>query len=113
MFSLKQSSPTLLEILWHFSSERRYAKDALWLCLETGPRLLHPFMPFLTEELWQRLPGARDLARKESIMICEYPSPVESWSDDRVKQDMDRVESTVRSLRSLRAELHAKRKNER
>ncbi|GKV27329.1 hypothetical protein SLEP1_g36514 [Rubroshorea leprosula] len=60
-----------------FSSERRCAKDALWLCLETGLRLLHPFMPFLTEELWQRLLGARDLARKESIMMCEYPSPVE------------------------------------
>ncbi|GLT32698.1 hypothetical protein SLA2020_073450 [Shorea laevis] len=96
-----------------FSSERRCAKDALWLCLETGLRLLHPFMPFLTEELWQRLPGARDLARKESIMMCEYPSPVESWSDDRVEQDMDLVESTVRSLRSLRAELLAKQKNER
>ncbi|GKV27335.1 hypothetical protein SLEP1_g36518 [Rubroshorea leprosula] len=113
MFSLKQSSLTLLEIVWHFSSERRCAKDALWLCLETGLCLLHPFMPFLAEELWQRVPGASDLARKESIMICEYPSPVESWSDDRVKQDMDLVESTVRSLRSLRAELLAKQKNER
>ncbi|GLT32701.1 hypothetical protein SLA2020_073470 [Shorea laevis] len=46
-------------------------------------------------------------------MMCEYPSPVESWSDDRVEQDMDLVESVVRSLRSLRAELLAKQKNER
>ncbi|GLT81109.1 hypothetical protein SLA2020_525130 [Shorea laevis] len=96
-----------------FSSERGSAKDALWVCLETGLRLLHPFMPFVTEELWQRLPGARDFSGEESIMICKYPSPVESWSNDNVEQDMDLIESTVRSLRSLRAELLAKRKNER
>ncbi|XP_021275468.1 valine--tRNA ligase, mitochondrial 1 isoform X2 [Herrania umbratica] len=96
-----------------FSSERNSAQDALWVCLESGLRLLHPLMPFVTEELWQRLPGVKSHTRKESIMICEYPSPIESWTNERVEYEMDLVESTVRSFRSLRAELLAKQKNER
>lgn len=60
-----------------FSSERNSSQEALWLCLETGLRLLHPFMPFVTEELWQRLPSPQGNQRKESIMICDYPSYVE------------------------------------
>ncbi|KAL5564254.1 hypothetical protein UlMin_027418 [Ulmus minor] len=42
-----------------FASERSFAQDTLWLCLDYGMRLLHPFMPFVTEELWQRLPYVR------------------------------------------------------
>ncbi|MBA0645042.1 hypothetical protein Goklo_013180, partial [Gossypium klotzschianum] len=96
-----------------FFSERIFAQDALWVCLEIGLRLLHPFMPFITEELWQRLPGVKSHTKKESIMMCDYPSPIESWTNERVEYEMDLVESTVRSLRSLRAELLAKQKNER
>lgn len=58
-------------------SVRTSAQDTLWLCLDNGLRLLHPFMPYVTEELWQRLPSTKDPARKESIMICEYPSVIE------------------------------------
>ncbi|OMO67882.1 Aminoacyl-tRNA synthetase, class Ia [Corchorus capsularis] len=95
-----------------FSSERKCAEDALWVCLENGLRLLHPFMPFVTEELWQRLPGLKSHTKKESIMICEYPSPIESWSNQRVETEMDLVESTVRSFRSLRAQHLTKQKND-
>ena len=59
-----------------FASARRSAQDTLWPCLDYGLRLLHPFMPFVTEELWQRLPSKIDSARKESIVISEYPSVV-------------------------------------
>jgi valyl-tRNA synthetase len=56
-----------------FAAERSSAQDTLWVCLDNGLRLLHPLMPFVTEELWQRLPPARGHTRKESIMISEYP----------------------------------------
>lgn len=36
---------------------KKQLRDALWICLDAGLRLLHPFMPFVTEELWQRLPA--------------------------------------------------------
>ncbi|KAL7136621.1 hypothetical protein ABFS83_10G042000 [Erythranthe nasuta] len=72
-----------------YTSERKHARDTLWLCLDNGLRLLHPFMPFVTEELWQRLPSKKDSVRKESIMISEYPSTVEGWNFDSVELEMN------------------------
>ncbi|KAK3027465.1 hypothetical protein RJ639_041071 [Escallonia herrerae] len=97
----------------NFVSARSSAQDTLWVCLDNGLRLLHPFMPFVTEELWQRLPSPKDNTRKESIMICDYPSTVECWSNERVENDMDTVESAVKSLRSLRESLPANERHER
>ncbi|GMH26346.1 hypothetical protein Nepgr_028189 [Nepenthes gracilis] len=95
------------------SSAKKFARDTLWVCLDTGLRLLHPFMPFVTEELWQRLPQERDCIRKESIMISEYPSVVQSWMNDEVERVMDLIESTVKALRSLRSLMPAKERHER
>ncbi|KAJ0471091.1 putative valine--tRNA ligase [Helianthus annuus] len=86
-----------------------YAQDTLWVCLDTGLRLLHPFMPFVTEELWQRLPSPKDHTREESIMICEYPSVVESWTNDHMEYEMEVVESAVKSFRSIRGETKERR----
>uniref|UniRef100_A0A452YJ69 valine--tRNA ligase n=1 Tax=Aegilops tauschii subsp. strangulata TaxID=200361 RepID=A0A452YJ69_AEGTS len=60
-----------------FESARGASRDTLWACLDTGLRLLHPFMPYITEELWQRLPQPKEACRKDSIMISEYPSAVQ------------------------------------
>ncbi|KAL9153603.1 hypothetical protein ABFS82_10G060500 [Erythranthe guttata] len=96
-----------------YASERKHAQDTLWLCLDNGLRLLHPFMPFVTEELWQRLPSKKDSVRKESIVISEYPSTVESWNIDGVELEMDLIQFVVKSLRSLRAQLGPNEKCER
>ncbi|CAH8349891.1 unnamed protein product [Eruca vesicaria subsp. sativa] len=95
------------------ASERAHAQDVLWISLETGLRLLHPFMPFVTEELWQRLPSHKDCERKASIMICDYPSNVENWRNDKVEKEMETVLATIKCIRALRAELLEKHKNER
>ena len=55
-------------------SAKRATRDTLWLCLDTGLRMLHPFMPYLTEELWQRLPQQEGSQPKLSICLAEYPS---------------------------------------
>ncbi|KAL6496268.1 Valine--tRNA ligase, mitochondrial 1 [Orobanche gracilis] len=96
-----------------FASTRRHAQDTLWVCLDYGLRLLHPFMPFVTEELWQRLPSIKDSVRKESIVISEYPSIVECWTDDDVESEMDMIESVVKSLRSLRSQLAPNERHQR
>ncbi|KAL5567797.1 hypothetical protein UlMin_024372 [Ulmus minor] len=87
-----------------FASERSFAQDTLWLCLDYGLRLLHPFMPFVTEELWQRLPSPRDSKRAASIMISEYPSVVEGWRNEGAERQMELIDKAVKSLRSLAKE---------
>ena len=52
---------------------RRSAQNTLYTCLDHGLRLLHPFMPFVTEELWQRLPR-RPNDPTPSIMLAKYPT---------------------------------------
>ncbi|CAN6565003.1 unnamed protein product [Malus baccata var. baccata] len=92
-----------------FESERGFAQATLWLCLDNGLRLLHPFMPFVTEELWQRLPSPKDHKRPASIMICEYPSTVECWTNEGAESEMNLIDSVVKSLRSLAKESRERR----
>ncbi|MBT9162603.1 MAG: Valine--tRNA ligase [Dehalococcoidia bacterium] len=71
--------------------------------LDTILRLLHPFMPFITEELWQRL--AQHLPeRPDSIMIASYPVADESAIDAAVEREMESVIEIVRAIRNARAE---------
>lgn len=53
---------------------QRATQETLWICLDNGLRLLHPIMPFVTEELWQRLPGRGNISTEPSIVVAEYPS---------------------------------------
>lgn len=90
------------------ASVKQATRQALYICLESGLRLLHPFMPFVTEELWQRLPGMAKLQDEEkkpcSLMICKYPSPEESWEDSSVDASMSYMMSIVTKTRSLRSD---------
>jgi len=47
--------------------------NTLYTCLDTSLRMLHPFMPFITEELWQRLPREATEQDIPSIMLASYP----------------------------------------
>ena len=50
------------------------AQEALYTALEAGLRVLHPMMPFITEELWQRLPRRAGTPATPSIMLAPYPT---------------------------------------
>lgn len=54
------------------------ARQSLYTCLDVGLRLLSPFMPFVTEELFQRLPRRTPQA-PPSLCITPYPEPSEVW----------------------------------
>ena len=64
-----------------FEIARRFARDTLWLCLDNGLRLLHPFMPYVTKELWQHVPSSRDQTNKRAlealILIVPFLADVE------------------------------------
>jgi valyl-tRNA synthetase len=75
--------------------------------LETSLRLLHPFMPFITEEIWQNLRSHLPTGEKgpDSIMIAPYPQADESALDPRAEEEMEAVMDIIRSIRNARAEL--------
>lgn len=86
------------------AAAKQATRDTLWVCLETGLRLLHPFMPFVTEELWQRLPRRQGQQQTASIMVADYPVVEAGWSDERVEADMAYLLLVVNKTRSLRSD---------
>jgi len=82
------------------SPRRAPVQFTLWFVLEGTMRLLHPIMPFLTEEVWQLLPH-----NGESIMIAPWPSVDAAWIDPEVERHVETVMSAVRTIRSIRADL--------
>jgi valyl-tRNA synthetase len=72
----------------------------LYHVLDSSLLLMHPFMPYITEELWQRLPITR---KTDSIMEAEYPSLVENIPDH--DEMMSSILSIVQELRSIRHSL--------
>jgi hypothetical protein len=77
-------------------------KQVLYTSLEAGLRLLHPFMPFITEELWQRLPR-RGSETAVSIMVARFPEA--QWvgcADAAAEAAMECLQVVVREARALR-----------
>jgi len=74
--------------------------------LETSLRLLHPFMPFITEEVWQSLKQRLSLSSEmpDSIMIASYPAAEGRVVDDEAERAMELIIDVVRAIRNARAE---------
>ncbi|MFA4836137.1 MAG: valine--tRNA ligase [Dehalococcoidia bacterium] len=74
--------------------------------LDKTLRLLHPFMPFITEEIWQRIEGClpEGTTITDSIMIAEYPVTEQKALDTDAERRMESVIEIVRSIRNARAE---------
>ena len=71
--------------------------------LDRSLRLLHPVMPFLTEELWQRLPG-HEAIHPETICLAPYPREEERWNAPEIEAGMDALTQIVTRVRALRTE---------
>jgi valyl-tRNA synthetase len=70
--------------------------------LEHLLRLLHPFMPFITEEIWQALPGTK---ATPTIMQASYPAPLTDRSFPEAAADMERVMAVIGGIRNIRGEM--------
>src|SRR5512133_1206091 len=105
-------------------ARKRAVQYVLWYTLENLLRLLHPFMPFITEEIWQVLPGtvgAAPCARPllggnadegthkgmplQTIMYAPYPEFCESLSFPEAAADMERVMAVISGIRNIRGEM--------
>eukprot|EP00566_Odontella_aurita_P002277 CAMPEP_0113586882 /NCGR_PEP_ID=MMETSP0015_2-20120614/34560_1 /TAXON_ID=2838 /ORGANISM="Odontella" /LENGTH=1123 /DNA_ID=CAMNT_0000492401 /DNA_START=165 /DNA_END=3536 /DNA_ORIENTATION=+ /assembly_acc=CAM_ASM_000160 len=88
------------------TKDARWAAQAtLWIAIESGLRILHPMMPFVTEELWQRLPGRGTLGdgEPETIMLASYPKCIEAYKDPIAEESMNVTNKIIGACRSLRS----------
>ena len=80
---------------------KKTTRSILAYVLDNTMRLLHPFMPFITEEIWQNLPHAG-----ESITTAAWPVVKPELSDDQAAQEMKLLMEMIRSVRNIRAEVN-------
>lgn len=75
--------------------------SVLLFVLDKILKLLHPFIPFITEAIWQSMPGA-----DSSIMVQKFPEYDEKYVFEREAEQMEQVIEAIRSIRNLRAEMN-------
>ncbi|WP_258360959.1 valine--tRNA ligase [Moorella sulfitireducens (nom. illeg.)] len=80
---------------------RQVAQGVVVEVLGKSLQLLHPFMPFITEEIWQHLPGKR-----ESIMISPWPRVLPGRDDREAEEAMELIMAVIRAVRNLRSEMN-------
>ena len=77
---------------------KKAVRNTLFLCLDSALRLLHPTMPYITEELYQRLPDRANAP--ESIVIAEFPESCMSFADEGVEETFEILQDIVKKCRS-------------
>jgi len=75
--------------------------------------LLHPFMPYITEELWQRLPGKKPLhaayqGAEPTVMLTAYPEPRPELIDEAAEAQMQAIIELISRVRNIRSEMNIK-----
>jgi valyl-tRNA synthetase len=118
-FRFSDAAHTLYEFLWHeycdwyveLIKQRLYYTDDPTAkhtaqavsseILEGTMRMLHPIMPFITEEIWQRLPHEGD-----SIMVAPWPKPQAAETDAKVEEAMQTIMDVIDGIRSVRGEMN-------
>jgi valyl-tRNA synthetase len=97
------------------SVRRTEARCRLLTVLEQALRLLHPFMPYITEELWQRLPGADAkllhpayAGASPTIMLTGFPQPGPGLIDEQAEVHMQAIIDLISRVRNIRSEMNIK-----
>jgi len=109
-YKFNEAAQYLYQFLWHefcdwyLEMSKQDIKDpvtqvVMYKVLEKFVRCLHPFMPFITEEIWQHLPG-----RGKSLALAAFPSPQPSWRNERAEEEMRLLQDLVVEVRTIRAE---------
>ena len=80
-------------------SDKKEAYEALYIALKTFSLVASPFIPFITEQIWQNLKTSED---KESVHLSDYPVYNEKWRNEELEFKMSTVQKAVSMGRSLR-----------
>jgi len=81
-------------------NRRVITQKILVYVLDKTLKLLHPYMPFITEEVWQRLPH-----EGESIMVAGYPEVMPELIDEGAVREMERIKEVITGIRNIRGEM--------
>jgi len=84
-------------------ADRQVAREVLYVCLDWSMRLMHPLLPYLTEELYQRLPPSP--TKCESIVIAPYPTHVIAWISEPLEKEMEVMSEIAKHFRSQKTSL--------
>ena len=82
-------------------SQRVAAQNMLIHVLDSALKLLHPFMPFITEEIWQKLPQNED-----SIMVSAFPEYREAQTNEAIEKEMAVIMEVITGIRNIRGEMN-------
>ncbi|QEA37832.1 valine--tRNA ligase [Pistricoccus aurantiacus] len=97
-------------VLWDESASleaKRGTRRTLVRVLETTLRLAHPMMPFITEEIWQRIaPSAGKRTEGDSLMNQPWPTPEPAKIIETAEQDIDWLKGVIVAVRNIRAEMN-------
>jgi len=86
---------------------KQAARNTLVNVLESILRLLHPIMPYITEELWQRVAKVA-MVDGETIMRCQYPQSNEALIDRDALDELEWVKAFIMGIRQIRSEMDIK-----
>ncbi len=81
-------------------ARKKTTRSVLAYVLDQTMRMLHPYMPFITEEIWQQLPHDGD-----SITVASWPEVQNEFNDDMAAKEMKRLVAIIKSVRNIRAEV--------
>ena len=94
---------------------QRESRTRILTVLEQSLRLLHPFMPYLTEELWQKLPGTSNALHNTAyavadatIMLADFPKGIDALIDEEAESEMSAVIELITKVRNIRSEMNIK-----
>ncbi len=120
LFRLNDAADALYKFIWHelcdwylelakkslYGNNGERAKErtvaVLYHVVEKALRLLHPFMPFLSEKLWQELPKGSESPR--SLMLAPFPKREEHPRDRQGEEEMGILQQTISTVRTIRGE---------
>ncbi len=112
-YKFNEAANAIYEFLWHEFCDwyieiakadigSKQSQVILYKILEKSLRMLHPFMPFITEEIWQKLPRDKD-SRGDSIMIQAWPHLQKQMISEDAEEKMSDIIEIITAIRNIRS----------